>query len=228
MKKNVLITGATGALGKAVLKIFLKNDFTILATTSPGKSSELSGPGIHTAEADLTDEAKTTAAVSQLLNENSAIDAAVLLVGGYASGGVAETDGTLLRKMFAMNFETAWFVVKPIFQQMLKQPTGGRIVLVGARPALRAKDAGKSVAYSLSKSLLFRLAEILNEEGGAKNVITSIIVPSTIDTPANRKSMPDAKFENWVKPEEIAEIIAFASDPKNVLREPVLKVYGKA
>jgi NAD(P)-dependent dehydrogenase (short-subunit alcohol dehydrogenase family) len=81
----------------------------------------------------------------------------------------------------------------------------------------------------LSKSLLFKLAEFLNEEGKNKNVVTSVIVPSTIDTPANRESMPDADPNNWVKAEEIADVLEFiCSDKGNVLRESVYKVYGNS
>ena len=85
------------------------------------------------------------------------------------------------------------------------------------------------VAYGLAKSLIFRLAELMNDEARGSNVVTSVIVPSTIDTPQNRESMPDAKFDNWVKPEAIADIIYFYdSDSASVIREPVIKVYNNS
>jgi NAD(P)-dependent dehydrogenase (short-subunit alcohol dehydrogenase family) len=112
---------------------------------------------------------------------------------------------------------------------MIRQPTGGRIVLVGARPALQPRDGASNVAYGLSKSLVLRLAEILNAEGADHNVVTSVIIPSTIDTPDNRAAMPKADFTKWVRPEDIAATIAFIlSQPAQMLREPVFKVYGDA
>jgi NAD(P)-dependent dehydrogenase (short-subunit alcohol dehydrogenase family) len=105
----------------------------------------------------------------------------------------------------------------------------GRIVFIGARPALQPGDAKNMIAYALSKSLLFNLAEIINKEGQGKNVSAAVIVPSTIDTETNRKSMPEANPDNWVKPAQLAEIIEFVvSDPAAVLRETVLKVYNNA
>ena len=85
------------------------------------------------------------------------------------------------------------------------------------------------VAYGLAKSLIFRLAELMNDEAKGTDVVTSVVVPSTIDTPQNRKSMPDAKFDSWVKPEAIAEIIYFhCSSEGSALREPVIKIYNNA
>ena len=111
----------------------------------------------------------------------------------------------------------------------MKQVSGGRIVLVGAKPALNANQGKDMIAYGLSKSLLFKLAEYLNAEGDANNVVTSVVIPGTIDTPQNRASMPDADFRNWVQPEVIAETMAFiCSEDGMALRQPVFKVYGKS
>ena len=130
--------------------------------------------------------------------------------------------------MIDINFNTSYFVARPVFQQMMKQ-ANGRIVLVGSRPALDAKAGKQTVAYALSKSLIFTLAELLNAEGSEKNVVTSVIVPSTIDTPVNRSSMPDADFSKWVQPKEIAELIDIViSNKAKSLRAPVLKIYGNA
>src|SRR5258706_7703257 len=112
--------------------------------------------------------------------------------------------------------------------QMMKQ-SNGRIFIIGSRPGLDAKSGKGMVAYGLAKSLIFRLAELMNDEAKGHNVVTSVVVPSTIDTPQNRKSMPDAKFDNWVKPEAIADVIYwYCTDEASVLREPVIKVYNNA
>jgi NAD(P)-dependent dehydrogenase (short-subunit alcohol dehydrogenase family) len=126
----------------------------------------------------------------------------------------------------SLNFETAYFTARPLFQQMVKQ-NGGRIVLVASKTALISQVGKDFVAYSLSKFLLTKLAELLNAEGNPKNVVCSVIAPSTIDTETNRKSMPKADFSKWVKPSDIAESVFFlVGDKGTILREPILKVYG--
>jgi NAD(P)-dependent dehydrogenase (short-subunit alcohol dehydrogenase family) len=127
-----------------------------------------------------------------------------------------------------LNFETAYNIARPVFAQMMLQGSG-RIFIIGSKPGLDAKNGKGMIAYGLSKCLLFRLAELMNDEAKGTDVVTSVIVPSTIDTPQNRQSMPDAKYANWVKPEEIAEVIAFYSDEaSSAVREPVIKVYKNA
>lgn len=228
--KKVLITGASGNLGKVSVEKFLKEGYTVLATVTPGKTLGFDVDGdLQTYEADLTDEKSVSAVVAAIVAQHGAIDAALLLVGGYTSGGIADTDGSVLKKMMALNFDTAYFVSRPVFQQMLLQPTGGRIIFIGARPALKAADGKKSLGYALSKSLVFKLAEFLNAEGSASNVTASVVVPSTIDTPVNREAMPNAKFDTWVKPEAIADALAhLCSDEAGPWRESVLKIYGGA
>src|SRR5688572_5861693 len=228
MKKNVLITGASGNLGKATVDKFLKEGYNVLATVTPGKTLGFPAPGVQLYEADLTDENSVNVVIKQIVADHTALHAALLLVGGFAPGTIQNTDGLLLKKMLSLNFDTAYFVARPVFQQMLAQPDGGKIVLVGSRPALQPKEGKNTLAYALSKSLIFKLADFLNAEGSSKNVTTSVIVPSTIDTETNRNAMPDKDFSAWVKPEEIAASIAFlCSEESRALRDSVLKVYNR-
>jgi NAD(P)-dependent dehydrogenase (short-subunit alcohol dehydrogenase family) len=151
-----------------------------------------------------------------------------LLAGGFEMGGIETTDTAQLRKMFSLNFETAYHIARPLFQHMI-QNGYGRLVFTGARPGINLQEGTNKMAYALSKSLLFNLAEILNKEAKGKNVTASVIAPSTIDTPPNRESMPNAKYDTWVKPEQIAEVLSFiCSDSGNVLRESIFKVYNNA
>lgn len=230
MKKNVIITGASGNLGKASVEKFIEDGYKVIATVSPGKTVDFEVKGdIETIEADLTNEMNVEEIISKIVNKHQHIDAALLLVGGFAAGGIKETDGASLKKMYTLNFETAYYAARPIFLQMLKQSTGGRIILVGSRPSLNPKDGKNLLAYALSKSLLFKLADLLNAEGSSKNVITSVVVPSTIDTVVNRQAMPSANFSDWVKPEEIAEVMAFITSANgSALRDSVFKVYGNS
>ncbi len=99
---------------------------------------------------------------------------------------LADTSGEDLQKQIALNFETAYFVTRPLFEHLMKNKRG-TIVFIGARPALNPAQGKGLIAYSLSKSLLFKLAEFLNEEAKGINVSISVVVPSTLDTPLNRK-----------------------------------------
>lgn len=230
MKKNILITGASGNLGKATVEKFLSDGHRILAISSPGKSLEYkTSADLITFEADLTNEQSTTRTLEKIIEQHHTVDAALLLVGGYSSGNISTTNSESIQKMISLNFNTAYHVARLAFQQMIKQPDGGRIVFIGARPALQASDGKKSLAYALSKSLVFKLAELLNAEGKDKNVVSSVIVPSTIDTPVNRDAMPNADFTHWVKAEDIAEAMAYLISPQaNALRDPIFKLYSKA
>jgi NAD(P)-dependent dehydrogenase (short-subunit alcohol dehydrogenase family) len=200
MSKNVLITGASGNLGKAAVEKFTNEGYTVITTVTPGKTLGFDvKDNVKIYEADLTDEQSVESVIKEIVSKHRTIDAALLLVGGFALGGIEQTDGSLLKKMFSLNFDTAYFVARPIFQQMLTQSSGGRIVFVGSRPALEAKEGKNTLAYALSKSLLFKLADYLNAEGSTKNVTASVIVPSTIDTELNRKSMPDNRWRSYVQ-----------------------------
>ena len=230
MKKIVIITGASGNLGKASVEKFIQDGFKVIATVSPGKTLGFDVTGdLEVVEADLTDEKNVEDAITQIVNKYQQIDVALLLVGAFAAGGIKEADGAVLRKMYTLNFETAYFAARPIFLQMQKQSIGGRIVLIGARPSLIPSDAKNLLAYALAKSLLFKLADFLNAEGALKNILTSVVVPSTIDTAINRNAMPSANFSDWVKPEEVAEVMSFLiSEAGSKLRDTVVKIYGNS
>ncbi|GAB3916748.1 SDR family NAD(P)-dependent oxidoreductase [Larkinella terrae] len=225
----VLLTGGAGGLGRSITQNLLKSGHTVIATLEPGGHALESQPNLFTHELDLTDEVGCQALVQQVVAKHGRIDAAILLVGGFAMGSISETGFADIEKMFHLNFQTTYQVARPVFEQMSQQPEGGRFVLIGARPALVASAGKHMVAYALSKSLVIQLSEILNAEGKDKNIVSTVLVPSTIDTPVNRKAMPDADPANWVKPEDIAELIDFVTfGPGKMLRESVLKVYNKA
>ncbi|HWA32974.1 MAG TPA: SDR family NAD(P)-dependent oxidoreductase [Cyclobacteriaceae bacterium] len=228
--KNILITGASGNLGQAVVKKFLSEGHRVIATVAHGTELPFkTSDELATIASDLSNEVTVNGMIGDIVTRYATIDAALLLVGGWSGGTIADTDGIALKKMFSLNFETAYYVARPVFRQMMQQPAGGRIVFIGARPALQAKDGKTSLAYGLSKSLVFKLSEYLNAEGAHKNVVSSVVVPSTIDTVANRAAMPKADFNSWVKPEAIADVISFlVSDHAAALRDPVVKVYGNS
>lgn len=230
MPKTIIITGANGNLGTAVVKKFLDQDYKVIAVDHSGSHLGFAdrNPQFELHGIDLTDEAECKTFINEAIGLYGNIDCGVLLAGGFEMGGIDTTDTAQLRKMFSLNFETAYHIARPLFQHMI-QNGYGRLVFTGARPGINLQEGTNKMAYALSKSLLFNLAEILNNEAKGKNVTVSVIAPSTIDTPPNRESMPNAKYDNWVKPEQIADVLSFiCSDSGNILRESIYKVYNNA
>jgi NAD(P)-dependent dehydrogenase (short-subunit alcohol dehydrogenase family) len=227
---TVIITGANGNLGTAVTKEFLNKGYKVIATVidEEAKKGMTQHPNLQTEVVDLTNEEQTNAFIRRIIDRYGKIDGGLLLVGGFAMGGIADTSSNDIKKQFTLNFDTAYHVVQPLFQHMIKNDHG-RIVLIGSRPAIEAAAGKNMIAYGLSKSLLFKLAEYLNADAKGKNVSVEVVAPSTLDTPANRKSMPDADPSKWVKPESLAEILEFIISEKGApLRQTVLKVYNNA
>jgi NAD(P)-dependent dehydrogenase (short-subunit alcohol dehydrogenase family) len=230
MAKVAVVTGVSGNMGQAVVKKFLSEGYKVIGTIIPNDpvKIEIDNANFETAMVNLTDEENSFRFIETVIQKHGNIDVAVLTVGGFAMGSVAETKTEDVLKQYKLNFETAYNTARPAFIQMLKQ-NSGRIFIIGSRPGLDAKSGKGMVAYGLSKSLIFRLAELMNDEAKGKNVVTSVVVPSTIDTPQNRKSMPDADPSIWVKAEDIANVIYFyCTEEASVLREPLIKVYNNA
>ena len=226
--KTAIVTGASGNLGQAVVKKFLIEGFYVIGTIVPNDPVviDIKDEKFETSVVDLMNEEASQKFVESVIEKNGSIDAAVLTVGGFAKGNIAETKTADITKQIKLNFETAYNVARPVFAQMIKQ-NSGRIFLIGSKPGLDHRNGKEMVAYGLAKSLIFRLAELMNDEAKGYNVVTSVIVPSTIDTPENRQSMPDADPAKWVKAEAIANIIYFyCSDKATVIKEPVIKLYG--
>jgi len=228
--KTAIVTGASGNMGQAAVKKFLAEGYKVIGTIIPNDpvKIDVDSPNFETTIVNLADEENSQQFIESVIQKNGRIDVAVLTVGGFAMGTVVETKTADVLKQYKLNFETAYNTARPAFIQMLKQ-NSGRIFIIGSRPGLDAKNGKGMVAYGLSKSLIFRLAELMNDEAKGKNVVTSVIVPSTIDTPQNRKGMPDADPSKWVKAEDIANVIFFyCTEEASVLREPLIKVYNNA
>ena len=228
--KTVIITGANGNLGTTVVNKFLSNGYRVVATVMNDSMLDAfeSHEHLEVCPVDLANEKDTAVFVSNTISKYNTVEAALMLAGGFAAGDIAKTTSVDLLKMLTLNFETAYHVARPLFEHM-KQHNVGRLVFVGARPALEASAGKNMVAYALSKSMVIKLAELLNADAKGKNVTATVVIPSTIDTPPNRKSMPNANFDDWVKAEQIADLMEMiCSETGNPLRETVLKIYGNA
>ena len=225
--KTMIVTGAFGNLGRAVVSRFLEQGFRVVGSLAPGEKTEpaITHPNFSMKEIDLV-SANDTAKWIEELTKNDQVYAAVLTVGGFAMGTVEDSTPDQVQKMIRLNFETAFNTAQPLLQHMKKEGSG-RLFFIGARPALNASNSKGMFAYGLSKSMVIRLAEMINLESKGTDVTATVIIPSTIDTPQNRASMPDADPKKWVKPERIADVILFyCSDRAQPVREAVVKIYG--
>ena len=230
MQRVVFVTGSSGNLGRAITHKFLAERDKVIGTLLPEEvfMPSPAEKGLETRHIDLLNESETAAIIESDIREFGGIDIAVLTAGGFAMGDLASTSTADFYNQLRLNFETAYNCARPIFLQMLKKGRG-RIFLIGSRPGLDMKNGKGTIAYSLSKSLIFRLAELMNVEAAGTDVIVTVLVPSIIDTPQNRKSMPDADFSSWMDPAAIADIVYYYCSPgAKGLREPILKMYNNA
>jgi NAD(P)-dependent dehydrogenase (short-subunit alcohol dehydrogenase family) len=229
MSKIAIITGTTGNLGKAVTRKMVNSGFTVIGTTEPGKDDSSEDKQVVYNAVDLTDPDAAGAFIQEVVTTYGRIDTLVCLVGGFAMASLQESSHVALQKMINLNFLTAFNVVQPVLRILPEQKEKKNIILVGAKPVYEPQVAKLVFPYALSKSMVIKMAEVINADSKYNNAKATVIVPSIIDTPPNRAAMPDADFSDWVTPESIAEKIAFiCGEGGKDLRETVLKIYGNS
>ncbi len=223
MGRNIIVTGAAGALGGAVVEKFKREGYHVIALVKPD-SNEVAEEADDTYEIDVTDETAIAEFVREYQIQYGELDAIALIVGGFSMGNLESTSQNDLNQMFQVNFFSAFTMVRG-FLPLIKKQQCGTFLFVGARPSLELQDATSTVAYALSKKLVISLSEILAEEVKGTDIRTHVFVPSIIDTPSNRSAMPDADFSKWVNPADIAEAMHYAVNTP-ALRQMTFKLYG--
>jgi NAD(P)-dependent dehydrogenase (short-subunit alcohol dehydrogenase family) len=226
--KHAVITGGTGALGTAVVTALRERGATChVPVHDPAEIARFplrDAPDVHLTEGvDLRDEG----AVERYFASLPGVYASVHLAGGFAMGDVVDTRLEALDGLLRLNVHTTFLACREAARRMRASGEGGRIVNVAARPAL-VPTTGMA-AYAASKAAVASLSVSLAEELAADRIWVNAIVPSTMDTPANRRSMPDADFAAWPKVEEVAATIAFLASPDNgCTRGALVTVYGRS
>jgi len=226
--RHVMVTGGTGALGGAVVALLL--DAGAHCHVSYRHEAETAAlrlrprTTLHSA-ADLSDEA----VVAGLYNDVPALWASIHLAGGFAMASIGDTDKSTLLKQIETNFVSCFLCCRAATKTMIQTGHGGRIVNVAARPALEWRSGAGMTAYTATKAAVAALTASLAEEVAKDGILVNAVAPSIMDTPANRKAMPDADYAAWPKVEEVAATIAFLASPGNaVTRGGIVPVYGKA
>lgn len=232
--KTALVAGGTGGLGRAVSLAFLEagarlvvtyineQEFSALQQAAGAHASLLSGRKL-----DVTGEAAVQQLVDGIVKEHGRLDILVNTVGGYAGGiKLWELETQVFDRMLALNLRAGFMLSRAAVKAMLPQGKGA-IVNVAAKAAL--DHAAGASAYAASKSAALALMDSLAEDLKGSGVRVNSILPSIIDTPANRKAMPGADFAKWPKPEDIARVILFlCSEDAKVIHGAAIPVYGNA
>jgi NAD(P)-dependent dehydrogenase (short-subunit alcohol dehydrogenase family) len=232
--KVVLVAGGTGGLGRAVSLAFLSERANVIVTYRRAEEFQalegIAGVGglrLAGHSVDVTDEAAVAKLVEEIVAEHGRLDAMVNTVGGYA-GGVKlwDLDTKTFDQMLALNLRAGYALARAAIAPMLKQKAGA-IVNVGAKAAF--DHAAGASAYAASKAAALAMIDCLAADVKGTGVRVNTILPSIIDTAANRKAMPDANFAVWPKPEDIARVVLFlCSDDARVIHGAAIPVYGNS
>jgi NAD(P)-dependent dehydrogenase (short-subunit alcohol dehydrogenase family) len=223
---NVVITGASGALGSAVTERFHEAGaqcfLPLVETKVP---LHLHKPGITTAcGIDLTGEEDVESFFSGLPH----IWATVNIAGGFLYAPIEETNATLLMKMLNLNVLTTYLSCRASIHRMLNSGRGGRIVNIAARTALRPELGANMSAYAVAKAGVSALTAALAEEVKSHGIAVNALCPSIIDTPENRRQMPDADHAKWISPSVIAaEIMHLVSMETAAISGASIPIYGE-
>jgi NAD(P)-dependent dehydrogenase (short-subunit alcohol dehydrogenase family) len=226
MTGSVLVTGVSGGLGGAVARRLLADGWRVVAPVR-GESS-VAESGVVAVAADVTVEADVARAVAVATAEAGApLRAVVNLVGGFASAGrVHETPVAEFEDQFRQNVRPTYLVTAAALPHLMAAG-GGSVVCVGSRASL--KPFPGAAGYITAKGALLTLVDALAIEYGGDGIRVNAVLPGVIDTPANRRSRPNADFSRWVAPEQIAEVIAFlCSDASVATSGAQVPVYGRS
>jgi len=227
-----VVTGGTGALGGAVVQdllargarvavtYVLEEEWNALAARAGGSSENLRGGKV-----DLTQPREVEGFVRDLVTRWGRIDFLVAVAGGFAAGKSYETDDKTWDHMLNLNLRSLINCLRSVVPTMIQQ-NFGRIVTISTGSILRGGGAGIA-AYAVSKGAVRQLSEILADELKNYDIHVHCLMPGTMDTPANRQSMPKADFAKWVKPADVARVISFLlSDDARAVRGVAVPVLG--
>jgi NAD(P)-dependent dehydrogenase (short-subunit alcohol dehydrogenase family) len=223
--KVVLITGAKGALGTDVTQAFLTAGATVVGTSRSIKQSDFPSPNFTAISADITQVAETRQLVSTVIERFKRIDVLVHVMGGFASAKIHETDDETWNKMRDLNTTSGFFIAREVVRAM-RASGGGRIIAIGSLAATEPHQGlGAYVASKTALTALFRTIALENIEAG---ITSNVILPDTMDTPANRAAMPKADASKWVQPADVAKIVLeLASDGAGQINGALIPVYGR-
>jgi NAD(P)-dependent dehydrogenase (short-subunit alcohol dehydrogenase family) len=221
-----LVTGASGGLGTHVTKALLDAGFMTIGLAPRIKSSDFDHPHFTALPASLDSLDAARKSAETVIAHFGKSDVLAHLVGGFAGGNsVADTDDATFQRMFQTNVNTAFNILRAVIPHM-RSAGSGRIIAIGSRAA---ESPGATVgAYSASKAAIGSLIRTVAIENKDAGIAANVILPGTIDTPANRKDMPGADVSQWVQPDAVASLIVWlAGDAGKEVTGAAIPVYGR-
>jgi len=224
--KTALVTGANGGLGAHVTKALLETGFSVVGLAPKIQPHDFDHPQFTALPATLGSLTGAKQAVETILAHFGKIDVLAHLVGGFAGGQtIADTDDATFQRMLDMNLNSSFHILRAVLPPM-RQAGSGRIIAIGSRAV---ENPGPSVgAYSASKAALVSLIRTVAIENKDLGITANVILPGTIDTPANRKDMPGGDTSQWVQPASIANLIVWlAGDGGKDVTGAAIPVYGR-
>ena len=215
-----VVCGGTGALGQAVSLRLLADGAVIAIPYAVEKERDALRARVGAADherlvaeqVDVTSVAAMTAFAERLAKSHGKIDILVAGVGGFAGGPLLETDETTWRRMLDINLTSAFAAARAVVPQMAKGG-GGRVVVIASRAVVPPQ--GGFIAYTVAKSGVIAFTQALAQEVRAQGITVNAVLPSTMDTPANRAAMPDSDRKGWVPVESVADAIAYLARPES-------------
>jgi len=212
-----IVTGGTGALGQSIVLRFLKDGATVAVPwilaeewAALEKAAGEARPRLSGQKVDMVDEAAMAAFVSGVLGRSRKIDAIVNAVGGFSGGDLAATPLADWRRQVDLNLTSAVVGCRAVLPAM-RAARRGRIINIASRAVV--PPLGGFIAYTVAKSAVIALTQALSQEERGHGITVNAVLPSTMDTPGNRRAMPDADRSSWVSTDAVADVIAYlASD----------------
>jgi NAD(P)-dependent dehydrogenase (short-subunit alcohol dehydrogenase family) len=220
-----IVTGANGGLGTDVTRALLTAGATVVGVARSITGEEPRDSEFHAAAANLVDPAEVQGTIAKVEAQFGKIDILVHVMGGFAGGtSVADTDDATWQKMMDINLNAAFYVLRAVIPVMRKADYG-RIIAIGSRQAVQ--PAANVAAYSASKAALLSLMQTVALENKDKNIRANVILPGTMDTPANRAAMPKANFAKWVKTSHVADLVVMlAGEVGGEITGAAIPIYG--
>jgi NAD(P)-dependent dehydrogenase (short-subunit alcohol dehydrogenase family) len=224
--KVVLITGAKGGLGTHVTQQFLDAGALVIGISRSISSADFPNARFTAKPAELSTAVAVRALIDGVIASHQRIDVLVHLLGAFAGGAsIADTDDNALEKMFDLNFRSAFHMAQAVLPHMQRQRSG-RILAIGSKAAL--EPGAMAGAYSASKAALVSLIRTIANENKDFGISANVVLPSTMDTPANRAADPQADFSKWVDPAQVAAMLLhLASDAAAQVTAAVIPVFGR-
>jgi NAD(P)-dependent dehydrogenase (short-subunit alcohol dehydrogenase family) len=230
--KVALVAGGTGGLGRAVSLAFLKEGASVIVTYRKQQefdalrsAATADAPALEGRLVDVTDERAVADMVASIVSRHGHLDAVVNTIGGYAGGiKLWELEPTVFETMLSLNLRAGFTLARVVMPVLLKQQRGS-FINVAAKAAV--DHSAGAAAYAASKAAAVAMVDSLAADAKGNGVCINSILPSIIDTPANRKAMPGANFAAWPKPEDIAQVVLFlSSDAAKTIHGAAIPVYG--